>query len=225
MIGLALAAFLVQMADLGTYLLAPQYEAGVVGTDPRAAILFKLIGLAAVAGIIWRWRRYPRWQAGALIVVLTVGTFGLGTNIAILSVYGIPEPVVVEELPAAPVVMLTEPDAPEVVPAAQVGTPLVAGRISQAVEGYGPDYLAVRAPVGTRVEICGLRTGVCYTMRSTSSGPSRKIRPLRIADLALVRWRDLCGLPDGRGVCRGSIEFLGGPKATAPPTDIERNEP
>jgi hypothetical protein len=95
---------------------------------------------------------------------------------------------------------------------------ILAGNISYAT--FGPDYLAVRAPRGTLVTICAK---TCQTLRSTDYGPSSKIRPARIADLALDRWLKVCGVATAAiGLCRGTISFGGSvaPIPSAPPTDF-----
>lgn len=100
-----------------------------------------------------------------------------------------------------------------------IGTALMFGNISQATPSHGKNYLAVRAPRGTWVEVCATR---CVTMRSTDYGPSSKIRPPRIADLALNLWLKICNKPAHVGICEGTIEFLPEPpNPTAPPTDVE----
>jgi hypothetical protein len=92
---------------------------------------------------------------------------------------------------------------------------ILAGNISYAT--LGPDYLAVRAPRGTLVTICAK---TCQTLRSTDYGPSSRIRPARIADLALNRWLKVCGAATAAiGLCFGTVSF-GGPAPTAPPTDV-----
>lgn len=95
----------------------------------------------------------------------------------------------------------------------------VAGNISYADPALGPDYLAVRAPVGTLVTVCAK---TCETLRSTDYGPSSRIRPARIADLALGRWLRVCGVSAAAGLCRGTVTFgaAAGPIPTAPPTDV-----
>lgn len=96
------------------------------------------------------------------------------------------------------------------------GAPLLAGNISYADPALGPDYLAVRAPVGTVVTICAK---TCETLRSTDYGPSSRIRPARIADLALGRWLRVCGVTAATGLCRGTVTFgaVAGPIPTPRP--------
>jgi len=99
----------------------------------------------------------------------------------------------------------------------QIGTAIEGGWISQADPSHGSRYLAIRAERGTWVRICG--PAACRTMVSTDYGPSSRIRPTRIADVALVVWRDICDLPDHRGLCEGSIEYVEAPEL--PATDTE----
>jgi hypothetical protein len=99
---------------------------------------------------------------------------------------------------------------------ASIGTAIEGGNISQAV-GLGSRYLAVRAPRGTLVRLCAAR---CVVMTSTDYGPSSKIRPPRIADVALGVWLRVCDKPASAGICSGSVEYLGKTPAP-PPTDTD----
>jgi hypothetical protein len=101
-------------------------------------------------------------------------------------------------------------------PTGHIGTAIEGGNISQAV-GLGSRYLAVRAPRGTLVRLCAAR---CVVMTSTDYGPSSKIRPPRIADVALGVWLRVCDKPASAGICSGSVEYLGSAPAL-PPTDTE----
>ena len=90
------------------------------------------------------------------------------------------------------------------------------GWISWAEPEHGGDYLAARLPRGTLVQLCA-RT--CIVRRTTDFGPHAGIRPNRIADLAVLDWEVLCGLPRERGVCPGTIEVLA--SITLPATDTD----
>lgn len=102
-------------------------------------------------------------------------------------------------------------------PRGDISTALLGGWISWAEPDLGPDYLATRFPVGTLVRICAVQ---CLFRTSTDFGPSAAIDPPRIADLAVLDWEQLCGLPRDRGLCRGTVEALG-PSPTLPATDME----
>jgi hypothetical protein len=91
------------------------------------------------------------------------------------------------------------------------------GNAGYAVPSLGASYLAVRLPRGTVVTVCG--PGACWTTRTTDYGPSSRIRPSRVADIAVGHWREVCGLPSSRGLCR--VTILVGGLPIAPATDIE----
>lgn len=104
-----------------------------------------------------------------------------------------------------------------------VGTALVAitGRASQADESHPSNYLAMRLPRGTKVTLCG--HGGCWVGLVNDYGPSSKIRPRRIADIALKHWLHVCGISQIHGTCKitASYELGQHPKPTPPPTDTE----
>lgn len=92
-------------------------------------------------------------------------------------------------------------------PSGGLGTALMAGNISWADPELGGDYLATRFPRGTLVRLCSERP-VCILRTSNDFGPSEAIDPPRIADLAVLDWEQLCGLPRARGLCFGTIEAI-----------------
>ena len=89
------------------------------------------------------------------------------------------------------------------------------GNAGWAVASLGASYLAVRLPRGTLVTVCG--PGDCWTTRTTDYGPSSRIRPARVADIAVGRWREVCGMSPSRGLCRVTIVRT----PIAPATDLE----
>ena len=88
------------------------------------------------------------------------------------------------------------------------------GNAGWAVPSLGASYLAVRLPRGTVVTVCG--PGDCWTTRTTDYGPSSRIKPPRVADIAVGHWREVCGLPSSRGLCRVTIVRT----PMAPATDV-----
>ena len=88
------------------------------------------------------------------------------------------------------------------------------GNAGWAVPSLGASYLAVRLPGGTLVTVCG--PGACWTTRTTDYGPSSRIRPSRVADIAVGHWREVCGLSPSRGLCRVTIVRT----PMAPATDV-----
>lgn len=101
-----------------------------------------------------------------------------------------------------------------------VGTALLAGRANYAAPSHGSSYLAIRADRGTLVKICG--AGSCWTTRSTDYGPAKRTGD--VADIALVRFAEICGWSVARarqmGECDVTIEFLG-ESIVLPATDTE----
>ena len=89
------------------------------------------------------------------------------------------------------------------------------GNAGWAVPSLGARYLAVRLPRGTGVSVCG--PGACWTTKTTDYGPSSRIRPSRIADIAVGQWERVCGVSRSRGLCRVQIT----PLPPGPPTDTE----
>lgn len=98
---------------------------------------------------------------------------------------------------------------------AEIGS-VLAGKASWMPAKYGRDYLAMRIPKGTEVRICA---ATCLDMTVNDYGPSKRIHPDRIADIAVGRWEHICGMPRSRGFCRVTVEYGGGPRVTLPPTD------
>jgi hypothetical protein len=91
------------------------------------------------------------------------------------------------------------------------------GIASQAGESHGPNYLAMREPRGTKARICG--AGDCMT----DYGPSARIRPKRVADIAVGHWERITGLPRSRGLGQVTVTILSRPHGatpTGPPTDV-----
>ena len=88
------------------------------------------------------------------------------------------------------------------------------GNAGYAVPSLGASYLAVRLPRGTVVTVCG--PGACWTTRTTDYGPSSRISPSRVADIAVGHWREVCGMAPSRGLCRVTIV----PTPMAPATDV-----
>jgi len=89
------------------------------------------------------------------------------------------------------------------------------GNAGWAVPSLGALYLAVRLPRGTVVTVCG--PGACWTTRTTDYGPSSRIKPSRVVDIAVGHWREVCGLSPSRGLCRVTIVRT----PMAPATDFE----
>lgn len=74
------------------------------------------------------------------------------------------------------------------------------GLASWMPERYGPDYLALPIGPGHRVELCG--PGGCITMVSTDSGPDlASQRAGRVADIGVLAWERLSGVPRSFGLC------------------------
>lgn len=100
---------------------------------------------------------------------------------------------------------------------AELGSVLT-GKASWMPEKFGRDYLAMRIPKGTRVRICA---ATCWDAVVMDYGPSKRIHPDRIADIAVVRWEQICNAPRSQGICEVTVEYGGGPRMTLPPTDEE----
>ena len=95
------------------------------------------------------------------------------------------------------------------------------GLAGWAVPSLGRDYLAMRLPRGTIVTICG--PGGCWRhARVNDYGPSKRLHPDRIADVALHHWEDICGVPKSMGLCNATATIeKRGASPTLPPTDEE----
>jgi hypothetical protein len=91
----------------------------------------------------------------------------------------------------------------------------VSGNAGWAVASLGASYLAVRLPRGTLVSVCG--PGDCWTTRTTDYGPSSRITPPRVADIAVGQWQRVCGMSPSRGLCRVTIVRT----PMGPATDLE----
>jgi len=90
-------------------------------------------------------------------------------------------------------------------PATGPTAPSVAGQASWMPERYGARYLALPAGPGHRVRICG--AGGCAVMTSNDSGPDRAMqRAGRVADIGVLAWEAICGLPRSAGLCRVKVE-------------------
>jgi hypothetical protein len=84
------------------------------------------------------------------------------------------------------------------------------GILAYASPSYGPDYLAIRQPRGTTVEICG--PADCVTRVSTDFGPSPWMaRQGRIADLSARDFEQVCGVPLSFGLCNGTLTLKAAP--------------
>lgn len=84
---------------------------------------------------------------------------------------------------------------------------IVSGLASWMPEFYGPAYLALPQGAGRRVRLCG--AGGCLVMVSNDSGPSLAMQRLgRIADVAVLAWERICGVPRSIGLCRITEEDL-----------------
>lgn len=98
---------------------------------------------------------------------------------------------------------------------------ILEGLAGWAVPSLGRDYLAMRLPRGTIVTICG--PGGCWRhARVNDYGPSKRLHPDRIADVALHHWEDICGVPKSMGLCNATATIeKRGASPTLPPTDEE----
>lgn len=69
---------------------------------------------------------------------------------------------------------------------------------------FGENYLALPAGAGHIVRICGAAR--CLVMVSTDSGPDLAMqRAGRVADIGVVAWEYLTGLPRSRGLAGVTI--------------------
>ena len=100
---------------------------------------------------------------------------------------------------------------------------ILEGLAGWAVPSLGRDYLAMRLPRGTIVTICG--PGGCWRhARVNDYGPSKRLHPDRIADVALHHWEDICGVPKSMGLCNATATIeKRGASPTLPPTDEEED--
>lgn len=101
----------------------------------------------------------------------------------------------------------TEQVIPVVVPTPTL-SPTVEGIASWMPEQYGRDYLALPQGRGWRVAICG--AGGCWRTTSNDAGPDLAMqRRGRIADLAVIRWEQVCGVSRRLGLCPVTITYEG----------------
>lgn len=98
-----------------------------------------------------------------------------------------------------------------------VGTPLYSGNANYAAPSHGDQYLAMRLPRGTIVEICG--AGTCHRMRVNDFGPVASTGD--IADISLYWFSRICGYSIEeaklRGECPVVVEEFG--RVALPATD------
>ena len=82
------------------------------------------------------------------------------------------------------------------------------GTLWQAKPSHGPNYLAIPEGPGVKVRIDGPAGSV--TMVSTDAGPALSMqRKGRIGDLAIGRWREVCGVKrEPLGYCTVTIVYL-----------------
>ena len=105
-----------------------------------------------------------------------------------------------------------------------IGTPAqaVQGPANWAGASHGPAYLAMRLPRSSVVDIEG-PGGKWLGAVVNDYGPSKAGG--KVADIALVRWLDICGVPASRGTCHVVITIRkrggDGPAPTLPPTDTQ----
>ena len=93
------------------------------------------------------------------------------------------------------------------------------GNAGWAVPSLGSDYLALREPLGTVARICG--PGGCWTGTTTDYGPSSRIVPPRVADIAVAHWESVCGVDRRYGLCPVTVTILRRlPIPLAPSTDV-----
>lgn len=94
----------------------------------------------------------------------------------------------------------------------------IEGIASWVAPKWGRDYLAMRLPRGTRVTLSG--PGGTWHAVVNDYGPAR--RTGRIADIAVGRWEDICGVPRSLGLCRvTAVITRRDASPTLPPTDVE----
>lgn len=148
----------------------------------------------------------PRaWLALALALMAAVGA------VLVLPAAEQPERgpeviVIADPLPVGPT---PEPGPTEVVSPVPVDVsppnPLISGIASWMPEKYGPTYLALPQGPGFFVRICG---ATCVELESMDTGPNQRIHPDRVADLAVVLWEQVCGVPRAIGLCPVTVELM-----------------
>ena len=80
---------------------------------------------------------------------------------------------------------------------------------------YGKSYLAMRLPKGTHVTLSG--PGGTWEAVVNDYGPAK--RTGRIADIAVGRWEDICGVPRSLGLCRVTAVITKRAAIALPETD------
>ncbi len=160
--------------------------------------------------------------------------FCLGVTIGIMASYLVWHPVPsyatprsAQLVPVPPAALTGAPHLSAIAPFDGLGMPVqaapqITGNAGWASSSLGSSYLAMRLPSGTLVTITG--PGGSWTARVNDYGPSSKIAPPRIADIAVGHWTHVCGLPPSAGLCRVSVTLGAGapaPVPTAPATDLD----
>ena len=91
------------------------------------------------------------------------------------------------------------------------------GIASWVAPRYGKSYLAMRLPKGTHVTLSG--PGGTWEAVVNDYGPAK--RTGRIADIAVGRWEDICGVPRSLGLCRVTAVITKRAAIALPETDQE----
>lgn len=91
------------------------------------------------------------------------------------------------------------------------------GIASWVAPRYGKSYLAMRLPKGTHVTLSG--PGGTWEAVVNDYGPAK--RTGRIADIAVGRWEDICGVPRSLGLCRVTAVITNRAAIALPETDQE----
>jgi hypothetical protein len=105
---------------------------------------------------------------------------------------------------------------PDPLEGAPTAPKVIRGDANQATLSHGRDYLAMRLPRGTVVDIVG-PGGKWLGAKVNDYGPKRSTGD--IADIGIIHWREVCGLPDYRGECVVAVTIHG--KLQLPATDTE----
>jgi len=72
-------------------------------------------------------------------------------------------------------------------------------------EKYGANYLALPGGRGLHVRICA---AMCLHLVSNDAGPDLAMqREGRVADIGVLNWERICGVPRSRGLCRVTVEY------------------
>jgi hypothetical protein len=91
------------------------------------------------------------------------------------------------------------PSSPEILPTSEA----IRGVASW---GWFDGHVVTRLPRGTRIEICGVETGRCWSGRSWGYGPDPDIHPGRIADMDVRWWWHVCQRDPSVGLCDVTLE-------------------